>query len=170
MILNCHDYELNRISARQPKRDKNYGKILLAGWKGGSPDIWATINIRSWIGVENIQDGLIFSKQQILLKKLQFKIPLPPIAQQEPIFKSADIISLMDVLQRISNPQELLQNLLQNLRPGGLLIAVCRAGSGFDVLTLRENSESIFPLDHIYLPSPQGLKLLLEKSGFAWKN
>ncbi len=91
---------------------------------------------------------------------------LPPITQQGLSIQSADIVSLIDVLQRISNPGELLMKISKKLRSGGLLIAACRSGSGFDILTLRENSESIFPLDHIYLPSPHGLKLLLEKSGF----
>ena len=46
------------------------------------------------------------------------------------------------------------------------MLLTCRSGSGFDVLTLAGESESIFPLDHICLPSPQGMTLLLEESGF----
>ncbi len=100
------------------------------------------------------------------IENLFVEDPLLPISRQEQPIQSVDIISLMDVLQRISNPGELLTRISKKLRPGGLLISVCRAGSGFDILTLRENSESIFPLDHIYLPSPSGLRQLLEQTGF----
>jgi len=98
--------------------------------------------------------------------ELSAEEPLPPITRKGPSMESADIVSLIDVLQRVQIPDAFLRNIYQRLRPGGLLIAACRSGSGFDILTLRENSENIFPLDHIYLPSPQELKLLLEKSGF----
>ena len=47
-----------------------------------------------------------------------------------------------------------------------MLVATCRAGSGFDVLTLRERAESIFPLDHLFLPSPRGIQQLLQQAGF----
>ena len=70
------------------------------------------------------------------------------------------------MIQRAVRPQELLERISQKLRLGGLLIVSCRAGSGFDILTLREASESIFPLDHILLPSPKGIQVLLVQAGF----
>ena len=79
---------------------------------------------------------------------------------------SADIILLIDVLQREIDPLELLKRVAEKIQPGGILIATCRSGSGFDVLTLRGHSENIFPLDHIFLPSPQGMTHLFEDAGF----
>lgn len=91
--------------------------------------------------------------------------PLPPVLEND-LGEEADLICLMDVIQRKSNPQKLLRDVNQRLRPGGILVVTCRSGSGFDILTLRERSESVFPLDHICLPSPKGMQLMLEKAGF----
>jgi len=92
--------------------------------------------------------------------------PLPPIHESPDIEERVDIVCLIDVLQRETQPNKLLYRISEKLKTGGLLIVCNRAGSGFDVLTLRERSESIFPLDHILLPSPNGMQILLEQSGF----
>jgi hypothetical protein len=97
---------------------------------------------------------------------LYIQDPLPPINERMNFGGQADVVCLIDVLQRQTQPLGLLQKIAQNINPGGILIAACRAGSGFDVLALRENSESVFPLDHIFLPSPQGMQVLLEQAGF----
>lgn len=97
--------------------------------------------------------------------ELLVKSPLPPIKENMDEEK-ADIICLLDVLQREPRPIELLREISERLMPGGLLILHCRAGSGFDILTLKGNSESVFPLDHIFLPSPKGIEYLLEQTGF----
>lgn len=91
--------------------------------------------------------------------------PLPPV---EPCGRpeNADIALLFDIIQRFKRPKELLEKVFKGMNPGGLLLLSCRSGSGFDVLTLAGESDSIFPLDHICLPSPQGMSLLLEQAGF----
>ena len=100
------------------------------------------------------------------VEKLDVEEPLPPILRPDREKEEANIVCLMDVLQRISHPQEELNKIHRRLSPEGLLIVTCRAGSGFDILTLRENSYSIFPLDHILLPSPKGMEVLLDEAGF----
>ena len=92
--------------------------------------------------------------------------PLPPILQSSEIDDNFDIICLIDVLQRQTNPYQFLSDVGKKLSNGGILVLTCRSGSGFDILTLRENSETVFPLDHISLPSPEGLKILLRKAGY----
>lgn len=92
--------------------------------------------------------------------------PLPPIGYSEEKDEGVEIISLIDVIQRQTGPVELLSKIWKKLSPGGLLILTCRSGSGFDILTLRENSDSIFPLDHICLPSPGGIENVLGEVGF----
>lgn len=98
--------------------------------------------------------------------KLVIQESLPPISNEPEHEDPVNIICLIDALQRETQPHKLLQRIAHKLKPGGLLIASCRAGSGFDIMTLRENSESVFPLDHIFLPSPQGMQVLLEQAGF----
>jgi len=100
------------------------------------------------------------------VETLNVSDPLPPILGQDYQRKKIHIVCLMDVLQRIPHPLEELKISHRILNPDGLLIASCRAGSGFDVLTLREHSDSIFPLDHMLLPSPKGMLILLEEAGF----
>jgi len=91
--------------------------------------------------------------------------PLPPV-HPNGYAKEADVILLFDVIQRYTHPDVLLSSVYKALKPGGLLLLTCRSGVGFDILTLAGESESIFPLDHISLPSPQGIKILLDNSKF----
>ena len=100
------------------------------------------------------------------VETLDVEEPLPPILRSEREKHEANIVCLMDVLQRISQPREEISKIHRALIPDGLLIATCRSGSGFDILTLREHSDSVFPLDHILLPSPKGMEILLEEAGF----
>ncbi|MBN1932357.1 MAG: methyltransferase domain-containing protein [Desulfobacterales bacterium] len=97
---------------------------------------------------------------------LSVEAALPPIINNAEQNELADVLCLIDVLQRMREPVAEMQTIAERIKPGGLLIATCRSGPGFDILTLREASESIFPLDHIFLPSPQGLAKLLHKTGF----
>jgi hypothetical protein len=70
------------------------------------------------------------------------------------------------MFQRATQPKRIIQCLKGRLNPKGLIILSCRSGAGFDILSLRENSDSIFPYDHICLPSPRGIQTLLESSGY----
>lgn len=78
----------------------------------------------------------------------------------------ADIVCAIDTLQREQNPREYLQSIYHSLSDGGLLLLTTRAGMGFDIVTLKGNSDSIYPLDHIFLPSTEAMKKLLEDVGF----
>ena len=104
--------------------------------------------------------------QSGFVETLVVKEPLPPINVSGDFDAPADIVCLMDVLQRQIDPLNFLKRVYQSVRSGGLVFSTCRAGSGFDVLTLRQKSESIFPLDHIVLPSPEGLQVLFKNAGF----
>jgi hypothetical protein len=76
------------------------------------------------------------------------------------------LITALDALQRWPDPAEMLKALHQRLSPKGLLLLTCRLGTGFDVLALWDHSATIYPLDHLHLPSLQGLTGLLETLGF----
>lgn len=104
-------------------------------------------------------------KEASFAKSVYVKDPLPPVEEMT-ARDSVDIVCLMDVIQRQCKPRKLLEQVQKALKPDGILIAACRAGSGFDILSLREHSDSVYPFDHIFLPSPQEMKLLLEGAGF----
>lgn len=79
---------------------------------------------------------------------------------------SADVILYMNQLQHEMDPVSTLQKLKENLKEDGILILNTRLGSGFDILTLKGSMDSIFPYEHIMLPSKKGLEMILEKAGF----
>lgn len=78
----------------------------------------------------------------------------------------ADVILYMNQLQHEINPVKTLCELRENLKDDGILILNTRLGSGFDILTLKGEMDSIFPYEHIMLPSRKGLELILEKAGY----
>lgn len=79
---------------------------------------------------------------------------------------SADVILYMNQLQHEVDPISTLKELKKNLKEDGILILNTRLGSGFDILTLKGSMDSIFPYEHIMLPSKKGLEIILEKAGF----
>lgn len=78
----------------------------------------------------------------------------------------ADIVFYLDQMQKELSPQKKLLELRKYLKEDGLLIVNTRAGSGFDIITLKENNEKIYPYEHIFLPSVKGLIALLEQCGY----
>jgi len=136
---------------------------------------WIKGRIDRYLGVKKYQlidwgsrytGWLEFLKPASFIDNLFIHEPLAPIKESVLNSNDADIVLLIDVLQREVDPANLLQKISDITKEDGLLIIFCRAGSGFDILTLRENSESIFPLDHIILPSPKGIELLLDNNGY----
>ena len=80
--------------------------------------------------------------------------------------ESADIIFCNDVLKTDTNPHERIEDVKHYLKKNGLLFIGARAGSGFDVITLKENNTRICPYEHILLPSVRGMIKLLTDNGF----
>jgi len=71
-----------------------------------------------------------------------------------------------DTLPSSAKPLKILSALYESLSWDGILMIATRVGSGFDILTLKEKSKSIYPYKCIFLPSLQGLEILLERAGF----
>lgn len=78
----------------------------------------------------------------------------------------ADIVFYMDQIKTETHPHGKIQEIKKYLKEDGILVLNTRAGSGFDILTLRENNENIYPYEHILLPSIKGLIMLLEENGY----
>lgn len=81
-------------------------------------------------------------------------------------FGKADLVFYFDQLQGISNPEEILKLIRDYLTDDGILYIGNRAGSGFDILTLKDKNNRIFPYEHILLPSIKGLIDLFDRLGF----
>lgn len=79
---------------------------------------------------------------------------------------SADVILYMNQLQHEADPVRTLSDLKSSLKEDGILILNTRLGSGFDILTLKGSMDSVFPYEHIMLPSRKGLEDILDQAGF----
>lgn len=78
----------------------------------------------------------------------------------------ADLVLCLDYIQHEKKPVQFLEKIKADLKKGGLLFLSTRVGSGFDILSLRENNRNVFPYEHIMMPSKEGLKIMLEEVGF----
>jgi hypothetical protein len=113
------------------------------------------------IDIGNLYDGLSEMLQDSNLctrYERTATIPTSPV--------NNDLILYIDQLRKESDPLSALCAIHSLLKADGLLFLSARLGSGFDVLALKGNNPSVFPCEHLFLPSPQGLAILLEKAGF----
>ena len=78
----------------------------------------------------------------------------------------ADLVLYMDQLKGEPDPENKLREFSEMLKEDGLLVLNARVGSGFDILTLRENNRGIYPYEHILLPSVGGLTWMLRNNGY----
>lgn len=77
-----------------------------------------------------------------------------------------DVILYFNQIKHEGNPKDKLMSIRKWLSDDGIFIMSSRLGSGFDVLTLKGGTESIFPYEHITLPSRKGIEILLRECGF----
>ena len=80
--------------------------------------------------------------------------------------QDADIVFYFDQMQKELCPQNKLFEIRKMMKNDGLLFLGTRVGSGFDIITLKENNKNIYPYEHVFLPSVKGIVKLLEESGF----
>lgn len=99
------------------------------------------------------------------LETLSIARPLLPILSTG-ISGDYDLIVAFDVLQREKDPSIFLKELYRNLSSEGIAVLTTRSGTGFDILALGKETESLYPFDHLFLPSPAGLRKILENNGF----
>lgn len=78
----------------------------------------------------------------------------------------ANAISLFEVIDGISNPEQFIKKTKNLLTETGLLFITTSTISGFDMQTLWDHSKNIYPLDHINLFSTEGIRKLLNRCGF----
>ena len=77
-----------------------------------------------------------------------------------------DAAVLLESLDRVDDPQALLETVWKGLKPGGLLFVTALASSGFDVAVLGLHNQYLYPPDRANCFSLQGLELLLRQSKF----
>lgn len=88
------------------------------------------------------------------------------LQEDEKSIQHADIVFCLDQLQQESKPEKLLRKMRIQLKDDGLLFIGTRAGSGFDILTLKESNPRIYPYEHVMLPSLDGLITCINNAGY----
>ncbi|MFH1727671.1 MAG: methyltransferase domain-containing protein [Pseudomonadota bacterium] len=78
----------------------------------------------------------------------------------------ADVATGFYLLDRLSEPYELLKTLNSMLLDKGLLFLISTTISGLDLQVLWENSNAIFPPENMNILSIEGFKILLDNCGF----
>lgn len=89
--------------------------------------------------------------------------PLKPCFSEDVL---VDLVSGFEALNEVHNPRAWVQQVHGWLQPEGLLVLTARTISGFDLQVLGVKSRNIHPMDHLNLPSIEGLSKLLEELGF----
>lgn len=80
--------------------------------------------------------------------------------------KPVDIVLALDYIQQKIKPAQFFREAHNNLKKGGLFILGTKVGSGFDILSLRENNRNVFPYEHVLMPSREGIEILFSQAGF----
>lgn len=76
-----------------------------------------------------------------------------------------DFVVAFEVFEHLVDPVAFLEMAHRSLRQGGILYMSMPSANGFEIQVLKEQSESV-PFDHVRLYTPDGLRSVLERSGF----
>ena len=109
--------------------------------------------------IDSIRRSAICGTYDLRASVLQADTDVIPSAE-------ADVVLYLDQMQQELHLARRIQELKDCLKEDGILVLNTRAGSGFDIVTLKEENNRIYPYEHILLPSVKGLVLFLEANGF----
>ncbi len=77
-----------------------------------------------------------------------------------------DVVTLLEVADRTSDVDGLFARVAGMLQPGGLVFATAVLASGFDIQSLWDHAENIYPPDRLNVLSADGLRALARRCGF----
>lgn len=112
-------------------------------------------------------EGVEVSQSSVeYLQKQNIKVFYGDLAKANFAENSFDVITAVEILEHISNPEILLKEIYRVLRPGGLLWATTPHGRGASSKLLGVQWTCIAPPEHLHLFSVTGIKKLLMEAGF----
>lgn len=77
-----------------------------------------------------------------------------------------DVVTAVEIIEHIPDPQELFDESYRILRPGGLFWGTTPHGNGLSGKVLGTDWSCVAPPEHLHLLSAKGLHIMLEKAGF----
>jgi SAM-dependent methyltransferase len=77
-----------------------------------------------------------------------------------------DLVINSEVIEHVFSPFQFINSLYRLVCPGGYCLMTGLGYEGFDILTLKEKSESVFPPHHLNFLSIQGFKRVFKSAGF----
>lgn len=77
-----------------------------------------------------------------------------------------DVVTLMDVIEHVPHPSELMVEIFRLLRPNGIVYIVTPNASSLCVRLLRSRAYGIWPEHHVIYFNPASMKFLLRAAGF----
>ena len=95
------------------------------------------------------------------------EVELAHAAEGTPTADPVQAAILLESLDRVNDPEGLLQGVARRLSRGGLLFVTALAASGFDLAVLGLRNRYLYPPDRTNCFTLQGLKMILERFGFA---
>ncbi|MCW7503734.1 methyltransferase domain-containing protein [Leptospira paudalimensis] len=78
-----------------------------------------------------------------------------------------DLVISSEVIEHVHSPMDFLSSVRNLAKPGGYVLLTGLGYEGFDILTLQEKSNSIFPPHHINFMSVKGFEELFGRLGFS---
>lgn len=88
-----------------------------------------------------------------------------PVENIEVANDSIDVIASFETVEHLFSPREFLKSCQKYLKVGGMIVLSMPNFLSFDILTLREQSNSI-DHEHLNYFNPQSISLLMNESGF----
>jgi SAM-dependent methyltransferase len=90
----------------------------------------------------------------------------PIHAELEDAPGSFDAVTMIEVLEHLDDPLEMLLALKKRLNPGGIMVVEVPDTTGVDTFSDRESYYKIHPLDHINAFTPETLVRIMGRAGF----
>ena len=79
-----------------------------------------------------------------------------------------ELVICSEVIEHVFSCKRFTGSLYQLIKPGGYCLGTGLGYEGFDILTLQEHSNSVFPPHHLNFLSIKGFKKLFQRAGFTY--
>lgn len=132
------------------------------------------INTNQYGYIEELSENVFFRKKTLIdvflsLDKIKFSSDIKVI--NKPVWELSmneeiDVVTIFEVANHMSDVDMLFEKIHRMLKKKGLCFIIAILVSGFDLQTLWDKAENLFPPDRLNVFSVEGLYSLLERHDF----